>query len=45
MAMANKITDENVETIPVAKPAIIFVAAPVDEFLTMSRTGFLPNAV
>ena len=32
MASANKITDENVDFMPVANPAMIFVAAPVEEF-------------
>ena len=45
MAAANKITEEKVEIIPVAKPAMMLVAAPVDEFWTIPRTGFLPSAV
>ena len=45
IAEENKITDKKVDFIPTAKPAIIFVAAPVELFLTISKTGFLPKAV
>ena len=36
---ANKITDGNVEIIPVAKPAIIFVPAPVLDCCTIFKVG------
>ena len=45
MAKANNIIEEKVDFIPVARPAIILVAAPVEEFLTMFKTGFFPRAV
>ena len=32
-------------TIPVAKPAMIFVPAPVLDFCTIARIGFLPRPV
>ena len=37
--------EEKVDFIPVARPAIILVAAPVEEFLTIFKTGFFPRAV
>ena len=37
--------EENVDFIPVARPAIMLVAAPVEEFLTIFKTGFFPRAV
>ena len=45
MAAANKITEEKVDFIPTANPAIMLVAAPVELFSTISMTGFLPNEV
>ena len=45
MAAAKRITEEAVEIIPTDRPAIILVAAPVDEFCTILITGFLPIAV
>ena len=45
IAAANNITEGNVEIIPVAKPAMIFVPAPVLDFSTILRIGFLPNPV
>ncbi len=45
MAAANKITEAKVDFIPTARPAIILVPAPVELFLTISITGFLPIEV
>jgi hypothetical protein len=39
------ITVGKVEIIPVAKPAITLVPAPVDDFCTIANTGFVPNPV
>ena len=35
----------SLEIMPVANPAMMFVAAPVEDCWTMSKTGFLPNPV
>ena len=45
MAIANNNTEENVEIIPVARPAIMLVAAPVLDCCTMFNIGFLPSPV
>ena len=45
MAMAMQMTGQAVDRIPVARPAMMLVAAPVDESLTMSSTARLPLAV
>jgi hypothetical protein len=45
MAAAKSNTEENVDFIPVAKPAMMLVAAPVEELRTMLITGPLPIAV
>ena len=44
-AAANNRIDKKVDIIPVANPAIMLVAAPVDEFLIIFITGFLPVPV
>ena len=45
MAAANKITVGKVEIIPVARPAITLVPAPVEDFCTIFNTGFVPRPV
>jgi len=45
MRLPKSIIEENVDFIPVARPAIMLVAAPVEEFLTIFKTGFFPRAV
>ena len=45
IAAANNNTVGKVEIIPVAKPAIIFVPAPVLDCSTIFKIGFLPNPV
>ena len=45
MAAENNNTEENVEIIPVAKPAIIFVPAPVLDCCTIFRIGLEPSPV
>ena len=45
MAPANKITEGKVEIIPVAKPAMMFVPAPVLDCCTIFKIGDLPNPV
>jgi hypothetical protein len=44
-AAANNKTVGKVEIIPVAKPAITFVPAPVLDFCTIAITGFVPKPV
>ena len=36
---------QRVDIIPTLKPAMILVAAPVEDCLTIESTGFLPIAV
>ena len=45
MAQANNNTEGNVEIIPVARPAIIFVPAPVLDCCTIFKIGDLPSPV
>ena len=45
MAAANNNTEENVEIIPVAKPAMIFVPAPVLDCCTIFKIGLEPSPV
>ena len=45
MAAANSKIGANVDIIPVDKPAMILVPAPVAEFSIIDITGFLPKPV
>ena len=45
MAAAKSRMGPKVEIMPVARPAMMLVAAPVEDFWTMPRTGFLPRPV